>query len=288
MRGIDKRNQGIKKDRLKPIAAIVCIILTLAITYIPFLPDWDDIYVAVGLRSEYREKLDFDPQPLTVSFIDVGQGDSIFIWTKDKCALIDTGPAGSGRKIVNYIRQFGISKLDYLIITHPHDDHMGALSEIEKQIDIDTELTALTMLELSEGITLTCLGPLYESDNENNMSLVMMLNYGDNRILLMGDAEEEEELSLLRTYQDLHADVIKVGHHGSSSSTTPELLRAVQPMYAVISVGAGNDYGHPNARTLETLQNIPTYRTDLQGTIAVTSDGKTLTFHTYRQKTGIF
>lgn len=278
-------------NKLKIIATALILIASLAITYLPFFPTWDDIYAAVGIQSKYTDKLDFNPEPLTVSFIDVGQGDSIFIWTKNVSVLIDTGPEGNATRIVNYIEQFKVNQIDYLIITHNHDDHTGSLYQLEKQITIknkiipdkNTTINQMT-LTLDTDLTLTFLGPIYESENENNMSLVTLLKYKDTSFLLMGDAEADEELSLLRTYPDLHADVLKVGHHGSSSSTTPELLNAVQPKYAVISVGVGNDYGHPNKRTLKNLQNITTYRTDQNGTIAATSDGHTITFHTtYRQ-----
>ncbi len=287
----NKEKQNKIKNRLKAIGIVVALIISLAITYLPFLPTWDEIYMAVGIQSRFQDELDFNPEPLTVSFIDVGQGDSIFIWSENASILIDTGPEGNANHIVNYIEQFGIEKLDYLIITHNHDDHNGSLNELEKMIQIDNkiipdETTTLNQmtLTLDKDLTLTFLGPIYQSDNENNMSLVTLLKYQDTSFLLMGDAESDEELSLLRTYPNLTADVLKVGHHGSSSSTTPELLNQVQPKYAVISVGEGNDYGHPNKRTLENLQNITTYRTDQDGTIAATSDGHTITFHTtYRQ-----
>ena len=284
-----KRNKLLR--RLEIIAAAIVLIASLAITYLPFTPTWDDIYAAVGIQSEYKDEIDFNPEPLTVSFIDVGQGDSIFIWTENVSVLIDTGPEGNATKIVNYIKQFKIDHLDYLIITHDHDDHTGSLYELRKQIPITNEIipdekTIINQmtLTLDEDLTLTFLGPIYESEDINNMSLVTLLKYKDTSFLLMGDAEADEELSILRTYPDLKADVLKVGHHGSSSSTTPELLNQVQPKYAVISVGAGNDYGHPNKKTLQNLQYITTYRTDQNGTIAATSDGHTITFHTtYRQ-----
>ncbi|MDO5448750.1 MAG: ComEC/Rec2 family competence protein [Clostridia bacterium] len=248
---------------------------------------WDDIYAAVGL---YQEKLNNQELlDLTVTFIDVGQGDSILIHTKDTNILIDTGPKGNAQNIYNVIRALNIEKLDYLIITHRHDDHKGSLDDLRKLVSIDQEIIPTNetkMVGISQNIndlTLEFLGPVYISDNLNNMSLVIKLTYKNVSFLLMGDAESEEEANLIRTYnaETLKADVLKVGHHGSDSSSSEAFLNVVQPSYAVISVGADNEFGHPHEQTLDNLNqvNAKLYRTDRDGTILCTTDGEKIVFH---------
>ena len=279
------------KRRVKATLAVFFIVLTFAITYLPFMPSWDTIYAAVGLRE--KTSLDFDPRPLTLSFIDVGQGDSCFIWTENTSILIDTGPKGNGQKIVNTIKSFNVTELDYLIITHQHEDHIGSLEEVKNYLNsnnieikneiIPDETTVMSDLTITpeEDLILEFLGPVCKNDDLNNMSLVIKLTYKNTSVLLVGDAEEEEELSILRTYgaEKLKSDVLKVGHHGSKSSSSEAFLLAVSPKLAVISVGAANDYGHPHAATLLRLAAVgaTVYRTDECGTIYLSTDGSTIT-----------
>ena len=260
----------------------------------PETPTWDDIYAAVGLFPTSQE---YNLNDLNVFFIDVGQGDSILIYTEATTILIDTGPEGNEQRIYNLLKELKVDHVDYLIITHGHDDHMGSLNAIKRLIKIDNEIIPDSNSKLSgfslelpvkdkntgnykenEKVSLNFLAPIFLNDNLNNMSLVIKLTYGETSFLLMGDAESDEEGSLLRTYraEDLHADVLKVAHHGSESSSTKAFIQTVNPKYAVISVGKDNDYGHPHQQTLTTLNSlkIETHRTDEEGTILFTSDGK--------------
>ncbi len=270
---------------IKRTTAAIFIILTLAITYLPLPVTWDDIYAAVGLRLP---KGNLDLLDLTIIFIDVGQGDSILIHSDTTNILIDTGPEGNAQNIKNTLNQFDVTEINYLIITHQHDDHIGSLEQLRRLIPIDNEIIPEQNAKMSgmsqtfNDITLEFLGPIYISDNLNNMSLVIKLTYKNKTFLFMADAESEEEANLIRQYnQGLKADVLKVGHHGSDSSSSLDFLTLVQPQYAVISVGKDNDYGHPHGATLNALQEVgaKVFRTDRDGTILCTTDGEKIIFH---------
>ena len=161
--------------------------------------------------------------------------------------------------------------------------NMFEASESLNRIYIPTEDTKMSgMTQTFNDITLEFLGPIYLSDNLNNMSLVIKLTYKNKTFLFMADAESEEEANLIRQYnENLKADVIKVGHHGSDSSSSLDFLSLVQPEYAVISVGKDNDYGHPHQATLNALRQVgaKVYRTDRDGTIVCTTDGEEIVFH---------
>ncbi len=275
---------------IKILAAVLLVIFTLAIEYLPGTPSWDDIYAAAGLRTKTIK--DFSLSDLTVVYLDVGQGDCEFIYTKDTAILIDTGPYGNAQKIKDLLRDFGLTKINYLIITHQHDDHIGSLPDLEQMVEIEnriipdenTKMSGITLtlpVDGDEDMTLQFLGPVYKNDSLNNMSLVIKLTYKETSFLFTGDAEADEEGTLLRTYdaEVLRSDVLKVGHHGSDSSSTPAFVSAVAPRYAVISVGADNDYGHPCQSVLTTLQNTEIHRTDLEGTIICTTDGENYCFY---------
>lgn len=288
----NRRKYNKIKRSVKTVLAALFIVITLVITYVPTPITWDKIYAAVGLRDSTSQ--DFDPRPLTVSFIDVGQGDSCFIWTENTTILIDTGPEDNANKILSVIKGFNATEIDYLIITHNHSDHIGSLDELRNLLEknnieikneiIPDETTIMSdlTLTLEDDLTLEFLGPVYrDAENLNNMSLVTKLTYKETSFLLTGDAEEEEELSLLRTYgaEKLNSDVLKVGHHGSTNSSSEAFLSAVTPTIAVISVGEDNDYGHPHSKTLERLDTVgaTVYRTDECGTIYLTTDGTKIT-----------
>jgi len=251
---------------------------------------------------------------LTVNYIDVGQGDSIFIQTPSgKTMLIDAGVPEMGNKVVNYIKSQGINKIDIIIATHPHSDHIGGIPAVIKNFEIGkvyapkvthttktyenflnavkdkglkiTSAKAGMDLDLGEGVTAKVLAPNKDKyDNLNNYSVVVKITYKDTSFLFTGDAEKESEQEMLNKGYDLKADVLKIGHHGSSSSTTSAFLQAVSPKYAVISCGQGNSYGHPHKEIIEKLKslNITVYRTDQQGTIIAVSDGKTILFNIHK------
>ncbi len=246
-----------------------------------------------------------DGQTLTVSFLDVGQGDSVFIELPDsRTMLIDASESNYAGQIESYIRGRGHSKIDYLVATHPHSDHIGGMSAIVNAFDIgevwmpDADSTTATYEKLltaisdkglkihtakagkvileEESLRISLLAPCSDSYSDlNNYSAVIKLTYGAARFLFTGDAEKLSEEEMLASGADLSADVLKIGHHGSSTSSSEAFLKAVAPSFGVISCGKDNSYGHPHQETLtaaEQLQ-IPLLRTDLEGTIVFSSDG---------------
>lgn len=248
-----------------------------------------------------------DNKELRVHFIDVGQGDAMLIQLNGYTLLIDAGPEASYPKLKSYLDKNGIYNFDYVIATHPHEDHIGGMPELLKQYSIknvygskvinNTDnfkcmveelknkklkiqvLRAGSNLKLGDDAILKILSPTEESYKDmNNYSVVVKLEYKKVSFLFMGDAETEVESKLLLNKTDVTADVLKIGHHGSNSSTSEEFLKAVSPKYAVISCGKNNDYGHPHKETIEKLKqlNIKYFRTDENGNILITSDGETI------------
>lgn len=255
--------------------------------------------------DEIEEKSD----NLKVYFIDVGQGDSILIEKSGKYALVDAGPNSSEDKLVSYIKSLGIEKFTYIFGTHAHEDHIGGMDKIIKNFNFDniifpnTSANTITFEKfidsiISKGkkieeaksgvvynlddvkIEVLSPEPLAKYDNQNNYSIVLKVTYGKVSYLLMGDAEKLIETSLINNNKNLSADVLKVGHHGSTTSTSAKFLDAVSPKYAVICVGENNDYGHPKEAILKRLsiRNIQVFRTDINGTIISESDGNNIKF----------
>lgn len=242
---------------------------------------------------------------LKVHFLDVGQGDAIFIELPTKeTMLIDAASSNDASGIISYIRDRGYSKLDYVIATHPHADHIGGMAEVVRSLDIGkfympkkahtTKTFENMLLEVKAkglgihtakagvvivdqgSLKITMVAPVGETYPElNDYSAVIRLDYGASSFLFMGDAEMESEDEITA---DIDTDVLKVGHHGSDSSTSDFLLKRATPDHAVISAGEGNTYGHPTPTTLDVLKSrgISIYRTDLLGTIVFTSDGTIL------------
>lgn len=249
---------------------------------------------------------------LKVSYIDVGQADSILIQIPNgKNVLIDAGNNEDANTIVTYLKNQGVSRLDIVIGTHPHEDHIGSLDTVINDFEIGqvvmpkattttktfkdvllaiqskglkiTEAKAGLKLDLGSEANGELIAPNSSGyDDLNNYSAALRLVYGKNVFLFMGDAEDVSESEILNAGYPLKADVLKIGHHGSTSSTSASFLKAISPQYAVISVGAGNSYGHPASSTLDRLSSmgIQVYRTDEVGTIVCESDGTTLTFKT--------
>lgn len=274
---------------------ILCILLTMLFSI--FL-------VSCNKSSETMNK----SNNMMVHYIDVGQGDSELIQIGDKNILIDAGT--SDKKALDYLKKINVTKLDYVIATHPHEDHIGSMDDVinycsvgtfyapkvttttktyENMIDaLKKKNLKITVPKVGEQInidnaTLTFIAPnSTKYDDLNNYSIVVKVKYGNNSFLFTGDAEALSEGEILQKQLDIQADVLKVGHHGSSSSTSQDFLNKVNPKYAVISCGKDNDYGHPHKETLEKLKakNIGIFRTDLNGTIIATSDGSKITFNT--------
>ena len=235
---------------------------------------------------------------LNVYYIDVGQADSILITNQQEAMLIDAGNNADGRQVVEFIKNKGISKLDYVVGTHPHEDHIGGLDDVINEFEIENillpDITTNTktfedVIDAIENKDLQITVPnicdkfeLGESDFEikstiidkNNLnlaSLVIRMEFGNTSFLFMGDAEIENEKSCKWE----QATVLKVGHHGSNTSSSTSFLKQVNPQISVIMVGVENDYGHPKKEIINRLEKINTqiYRTDEDGTIWITSDG---------------
>lgn len=245
----------------------------------------------------------------TVSYIDVGQGDSILIQCDNEAMLIDAGENDKGEDVVDYLASCSVTNLKYAVGTHPHSDHIGGMDTVLEKVPTDTLICPQVTYEtktwkdvLSEAeennttveyaksgdkytlgkSTFTILSPKENNiyKDSNNYSVVIKAEYGKNSFLFTGDAEELVEDEILSDNFNIKADVLKVGHHGSTTSTSEEFLNKVSPKYAVISCGNNNKYGHPHKETLEKLEtrNVTTYRTDLEGTIIAQSDGTKITF----------
>ncbi len=247
---------------------------------------------------------------LWVQFIDVGQADAALVKCDGKSMLIDGGNTDDSNVIAAVLKKNNITYLDYVVCTHAHEDHVGGLAGALSVADAGTVLAPQTgadtksyrnFLKKAEnrgvGIThpkggdnfslggskIEILGPVTENpENVNNTSIVLKIICGETSFLFTGDAERESEELILNKGFDVSADVLKVGHHGSSSSTSYRFLREVMPEYAVISCGRDNSYGHPHSEVLSRLRDsgAELYRTDLQGDIIFTSDGKTVSVNT--------
>ncbi|MGN1416904.1 MAG: ComEC/Rec2 family competence protein [Oscillospiraceae bacterium] len=245
-----------------------------------------------------------------VYFFDVGQGDSELIVSGSTAVLIDAGEAEYGKTVVKNIKALGIEKLDYIIATHPHADHIGGLAEVIEGFEVgkiiaprvSDELTPTTAVYESfldtvrakgmkltaakagntyslDGAELEILAPLSDDyDDLNDFSVVCRVTKGDISFLFTGDASKASEADMTASGEELYADVLKVGHHGSKTASTNAFLEEVTPSVCVISCGKDNDYGHPAQAALSRLEkhteNI--YRTDLNGNIAIFTEGEKL------------
>lgn len=246
---------------------------------------------------------------LTVTWLDVGQGDAAVIQCGGQSMLIDGGKPEKSSYIYAWLQQHGLSYLDVIVATHVDADHIGGLSGALNYASVGTAYCPVTtgttetfqsfvkyLAKRDRSITVPAagetfalggaqvqiLGPLHSAEDSNDNSIVLKLSFGATSFLFTGDAERAEEQDLLNAGVNLQSTVLKVGHHGSDTSTSYPFLRAVAPQYAVISVGAGNSYGHPTEAVLSRLRDagVTTFRTDMQGEITAVSDGQTVNFST--------
>lgn len=260
-------------------------------------------------NNNSSKNIQADPNKMLVHFIDVGQGDSILIQVNNKNLLIDSGPKSDKKKFNDYLSSLNIKKLDYIIATHPHEDHIGNMTDAIKNYDVlqfyapKVQSTTKTFekmvdalkdknlkinvlkkgtnsIDLGKNTNVTVFSPTKDSyEDLNNYSPVIKIEYGSTSFLFTGDAQKDVEKEILDNNEDISADVLKVGHHGSSTSTNKNFLIKVNPSIAVISVGKDNSYNHPNKETINLLNksNIKTYRTDNDGTVLISSDGSKIT-----------
>ena len=277
------------------IVLLICLCLLVVGCANPFVESDDKTSVST-----------FSGDTLRVNYIDVGQGDSIFIQLPNKeTMLIDAGEAYEVDNVINYLNNLGIKKIDYVVGTHPHTDHIGGLEEVINTFDVgsiympkvssnsktfEDLLTTISnkglkvktaksgVVVLSEdNLKLEFIAPNSDNySNLNNYSAVLKLTYLDNTFLFMGDAEtlSEDEIT-----SDVDADVIKVGHHGSDSSSSVEFVKKVSPEYAIIMVGEDNSYNHPYQSIIDRYESVgaKVLRTDLDGNIVCDSDGVDVT-----------
>ena len=252
------------------------------------------------------KEIAFSDECLIVYFFDVGQADSsLLLFPDGTVMLIDAGNSADGEEIAGFISNLGIETIDYFVCTHPHEDHIGGAADIFNEFDVktvcmpkideeylpdtdiykslmkavaeenckDLYLTAGTLIMEKDTCNVTSIGPGVNSvySNMNDYSLTLLVNCYTNTLLFTGDAEKPSELDMLNSGINLDADILKVGHHGSSNSSTDDFLEAVTPKAAVISCGTGNTYGHPNEAALTRLNDIGAniYRTDTVGTVTV-------------------
>ena len=324
--GRKKKKLKISKKTKEAIIGIICLIIVYFLAEYGVLEKIDNAIRETGLAEivdtretsvvetkpqvktnveiieKVSENIAIDKNKLNILFLDVGQADCQLILYKGKSVLIDAGNSNDGEYIVNGLKGLGITKLDYVVGTHVHEDHVGGMSFVIDSFEIGDFylpynttsttsyykklLTALTDKE--ESINEANVGDKWyiedlgfeimsvdnsEPENENVSSIVVEMTYGEQKYLFMGDAEDENEE--VRNWNDV--DVLKVGHHGSNTSSSEKFLNQVLPEISIISVGEGNSYELPKDKILKRLENIDStiYRTDIDGTIQIVSDGKT-------------
>jgi competence protein ComEC len=248
-------------------------------------------------------------ESLSVFFLDVGQGDCEILQTGDHTIVIDTATEEMASRILSFLKSKNVQTIDLLILTHPHADHIGSATEVLSAFSVSgvymPKVTTNTRIfeklittlkqqgktahapvpgeSLAIGeMKLDFLAPYnVDTENLNNDSIVCMLTFGTVRVLFMGDAEKPEEKDILDHAPDLGAQVLKVAHHGSNSSTTDAFLKKVDPQNAVIEVALHNDYGHPSPKTvnrLEKTHGVKVFQTALNGTVEMRTDGQTIQF----------
>ena len=291
-----------RKRKGKIVAVIIVAVILIAagiVTY--FVKNGrEDVYNQTGITQSS------DPDKMYVHFIDVNQGDSAVIICNGKTILVDGGEYAELQNVAYYLKNLNIKRLDLVIATHPHSDHIGSLGSLLKMFkvgdiimpDVPEKLiptsTAyekfLQAAAFAENViaaqpgevytygdmNIRIFGPVSDYYDLNNESVVAKVSYGETSVMMCGDAEKIAEADILKNKFDFSADIIKMGHHGSRDASSDEWLKAVNPKFAVISCGQNNEYGHPHKETVKKLDKlkIQYFRTDLLGDIVFVSDGK--------------
>ena len=280
------------------IGAYIFLVIILIFGIIFYLNDTKSKTNDIKIDNNLKEELQ-------VYFIDVGEADCILIRIKDDYALIDAGNNLDGNKLVTYFKSLGITKFSAIFGTHGHEDHIGGMDNIIREFDVErfympktviptttyeTVVKELKKKDISYKVpsvnnkinvgdgTFTVLSIKDDIDDLNNASIVLKFDYKNVSFLFMADVEKTIEYELLDKNVDVSADVIKIGHHGSVYGSINKFLKKVNAKYAVISVGADNEYYHPHEKALNRIKNnnMTLYRTDLDGTIIFSSDGESL------------
>ncbi|MBQ4137005.1 MAG: MBL fold metallo-hydrolase [Clostridia bacterium] len=292
-------------NRRTTLISLLIFILILALFY-TFSPDFR---LALSEQLELAESVSYDlSKNAVVHIIDVGQGDSILLQSGSYNMLVDAGPNSAEESLVQYLDSLGIKKLDCVVLTHPHEDHIGGADLVLNRFGADTLLMPdcsadsrafENILDIAEEkdirisipergdvfslgeLDFTVLAPGNKSYKEtNDYSIVLKAEYGETSFVLTGDAEALSEYEILEAFDKdfLKCDLLKVGHHGSSSSSSKEFVQTLSPEFAAISCGYDNDYGHPHRETRALLDNegIEYYRTDYDGTLVFVSDKKSV------------
>lgn len=290
----------------KFVLALLCFILmTFSVTGCNII-DIDELITSNGYSNENNVSEDVN---LNVHFIDVGQADCILIESNNQYMLVDAGNNADEDLILNYLDNLGVKRLEYVIGTHPHEDHIGSLDAVIRNYDIgklilpEKEHTTKTFENVIDAIeeknlkiTKPKVGDEYQigdanfiviapngdyKDELNDWSVGIKLSLEDTSFVLCGDAERDAENDILSNGIDISADVLKLGHHGSRTSSSKEFVDAVNPSFIVITCGMDNSYGHPHKETMKWLKSrgIPFFRTDMQGTIIASSNGVDITWN---------
>ena len=313
-------NKRRKKEKRKLIIELIVITILLLLSYFGY-----ECTQYGGFENTINKaiaSLDTSNKPtierkivdgmMEVHTIDVGQGDSILVIQKDKVMLVDCGTRAKGETVVEYLKKLGITKIDILVGTHSHDDHMGGIAEVIRNFEIGIlyapdntkdNITTFWYMDFIDAVAEKNVNWVYpevgntfeigeataqivapnskQYNNMNNYSIVLRVTYGETDILLTGDAEKLSEEEIINNGLYIDVDILKLGHHGSDTSTSEEFLKATTPQYAIISAGKGNTYNHPKKTVMEKLEKmgITVYRTDESGTVIMSTDGKNMTFN---------
>lgn len=314
-----QRKTAAANTGMSPVLAFMLISLCAVFLYSVYLEFGGTEIPNAAVSSFIDRDADFE-----IHFIDVGQGDCSLIMWNGFSALIDGGETEDGETVLKYLKKRGVKKLDYVVATHPHSDHIGGLPKVISELEVGKVIVprvsdkmtpatkvyerflqslrdkSLKMTAAKPGTKYALgeagesgksppefeiLAPLDDYKDLNDYSVVIRLTYGKTAYLFTGDAEKQAENDILESGTDVDADVLKVGHHGSSSSSGEEFYRAVSPKICVIQCGSGNTYGHPHKETVELIENsgAKLYRNDTDGTVIVYSDGDEIFVRTSRQ-----
>lgn len=301
------------------LVMIMCVGICLGVLIETGLVSLTGVQQALGFTPAEKAAADNIPkaaEKFAVHVIDVGQGDSILILAGEKSILIDAGEKEYGQKVVSFIKEKGIARLDYIIATHPHSDHIGGMAEVVSEIGADkiivprlpdemvptTRIYEKFLRSVKDGgmkltaakagkvydiaeidglpVKMTVLAPAEGAffEDINDFSVCVRIDYNRISWLFTGDLSEDGEKALLKSGRDIDVTAYKVGHHGSSSSSSEKLLEKVTPRLCVISCGEGNSYGHPHEAAVDRLKEYTEkiYRTDKHSTVSVYSDGEKL------------